>query len=282
MHRSSLILFVALWSGDSPVQRITSSEEHNGCATRQECVVTFLKCRPSVTPLTTLLNQSWVWRSRRCRWKVNRIKTITRKLFILVNSGYFCKTNISLINYIFIFFFFFCKSWVIYFCLCSVSTWLQKQLCGRVHVNRGTSDHPHKGGKWLNTSLNVQLCLWGTTAARTEQSYLTEPGPSEDFLHHWHCEKGTHLIPAIVSDAVGNATDRMDFQHLTSATMPLRPVEKKENKRTGRSEVWHNDLQVTPSSFKVQFYGKKSTLPKNVFTIIDKDLNFKVTFTAFV
>lgn len=39
----------------------------------------------------------------------------------------------------------------------------------------------------------------------------------------------------IVSDAVGNATDRMDFQRLTSATMPLRLVEKKKrNKHTGR------------------------------------------------
>lgn len=38
----------------------------------------------------------------------------------------------------------------------------------------------------------------------------------------------------IVSDAVGNATDRMDFQRLTSATMPLRLVEKKKEKQTHR------------------------------------------------
>lgn len=261
-HRSSLILFVALWGGDSPVQRITSPEEHNGCATHQECVVTFLKCGPSVTPLTARLNQSWVWRSRRCRWKVNRTKTINPKIIYLGQLfWYFCKTNISLINYLFFLF----RSWVIYFCLCSVSTWLQKQLCGRVHVNRCTSDHTDKGGKSLNTSLNVQLCLWGTTAARTEQSYLTEPGPSEDFLHHWHSEKGTHLIPAFVSDAVGNATDRMDFKHLTSATMPLRPVEKK--KTNAQEDVkfdtmtcrWHQAASKSSFMEKKHFAKKMSS-----------------------
>lgn len=144
-RRQYSVSCVALWSGGCPLQKITSSEEHNGRAARQECDVT-------------------------------------------------CWT----------------------------------QLCGWVHVNRCTSDCTDKRGKSSNTSLKVEHCLWGTTVARPEQSYLAEPGPSEDFLHHWHCDKGTHLIPVIVSDAVGNATDRMDFQHLTSATMPLRLVEKKK------------------------------------------------------
>lgn len=150
-----------------------------------------------------------------------------------------------------------------------------------MHVNRCTSDRTDKGGKSSNTSLKVESCLRGTTAARPEQSYLAQSGPSEEFLQHWHCDKGTHLIPVIVSDAVGNATDKMDFQHLSSATMPLRLLEKKENKLAGRREVWHDNLQVTPSFFKVLFMGGKNTLPKFFFTIIDKYSHFKVTLLSF-
>lgn len=40
----------------------------------------------------------------------------------------------------------------------------------------------------------------------------------------------------IVSDAAGNATDRMDFQRLTSAAVPLGRVEKERKKETNTQE----------------------------------------------
>lgn len=118
-----------------------------------------------------------------------------------------------------------------------------------------------KRGKSSNTSLRVELCLWGSTAARPEQSYLVQPGPSEDFLHHWHCDKGTHLIPVIVCHAVGNVADRMDFQHFDFRN---NAAEAGGKKKTNTEEDARFDTITCrwPSCYKVTFYGK-NTLPKH-------------------